>query len=126
MRLLVSVFAVVLAACMNTEPIVDVPVNQALVVDAGTVDAATACLTCVQRAGDDGCLDAYRACVSTPKCEALFVCGASEGCYAAGGDLTTCMPTCGAKAGVASQSDPAVGPFLEAYLCTRTKCADAC
>jgi hypothetical protein len=121
------VAAAALGGCLDFTPITVAPS------DAGTEDVpvativtdvdAGACEECVQ---GPNCSAALATCAGTPKCMVMFECGLEQGCYAPQANLVACLTICGQQAGLTSQSDPAVAPFLGLYECATSKCAASC
>jgi hypothetical protein len=127
-------------ACLDFTPITLAPTDagapESSAVESGIVDIdAAACEACVEGPqcnaqsladGGDGGGSLYMACISTPKCEEMFECGASRGCYEPGANLIACLTICGQQAGLTGSTDPAISPFLELYDCATANCTSAC
>jgi hypothetical protein len=126
--LLAASVAAALGGCLDLTPITLAPADggaqdvSTVVTLEADVDAGQ-CEPCVQSAK---CSTEFERCISTPKCSVMFQCGLSQGCYAPGANLVSCLTICGQQAGLTGQNDPAVDPFLDLYACATTKCAASC
>lgn len=84
-----------------------------------------ACVECVSPASGP-CTASYAACLATPRCEALFLCGVKEGCFAPDANKVSCLTKCATAAQVTGLSDPAVNAFLDLDKCVGASCGAAC
>jgi hypothetical protein len=133
LRPLIAVFCTLISsaaigACLDFTAIPAAPSDagkpdvMATDVDAADKDIVP-CRSCVE---SPACSDTFAVCAATPKCVAMFECGAVLDCYEPGGNLVACLSICGQQAGLTDSTDPAVAPFLTLYQCATTQCAPAC
>jgi hypothetical protein len=87
--------------------------------EGGSWEGCRACLA-------GACATPLAKCDETPKCTDFFECGADQGCYAPGANLTACLPICGDKVGITSPSDPVIGPWFALESCAHEHCVTEC
>jgi hypothetical protein len=124
----------VFSACVDTSPdYYDVPATDGGATDAASpaVDAAliAECRECVSRGA---CATQAAACNADPKCSAFLDCVLELYCidFALGdlAKLPPCIPVCGQRAGILSQTDPAILAYAPVLFCGQdpAHCASVC
>jgi hypothetical protein len=125
-----SVAGTLLAACVDTTPLLDAQPVDGGRAEAGIVAEAsvnTACTECVL--GDDGpCRPQYDVCAKDTKCKALMDCFIGIGCLTVISlqDRIACADPCLKSAGVVAGSDPALQIGLQLNVCSLDKCKQVC
>jgi len=113
---------VLAAACLDVDDIF-VPPREAAVTDGAP------CLACLL--GDPaqgGCADKIATCEKDPRCDTVYTCMATTGCFERGAldDKIACTLPCLQEAGILTVNDPVVDTLLAVVQCGQKGCTKEC